>query len=549
MPDTAEILNRAVAHHAAGRLAEAEPLYRAVLAAGHDRRADVLHNLSLLLEQTGRAAEAADAAEEQGALLLEAADAEGAAGCFRTALRLDPIRSGAWTNLGNALLAAGQAAEAADAYRRSLARRPDDAGTLSNLGNALRRAGDAAGAIAAYRRAVALDPGFAGGWYNLGQALRAQDAPEEAEAAQRRAVAIDPSLDRAWSALGNTLHDQGRLDEAVAAYDRSLALRPDAPGPNWNLALALLLKGEHERGWTQYEWRRRSLKTPFRDFPQPAWEGEPFPGRTLLVHAEQGIGDMLMIARYLPLVAARGGRVVLEAHGGLLRLFRDLPGVAELVPKDGPLPPFDLHVPAMSLPRLFRVGLDPSPVGVPYLPGEPALDEHWRRRLDGLPGLKVGLVWAGNPEFTEDRRRSPRLEAFLPLLDVPGVSVVGLQMGDGRRDLEGRAMPATFTDLAPEIGDFADTAAILRNLDLLVSSCTSPVHLAGALGRPVWVVLPRVPDWRWGMEGADSAWYPSARLFRQERRGDWAAPVAALGEALARRAAAHRPSDPDARPA
>ncbi|HYC02636.1 MAG TPA: tetratricopeptide repeat-containing glycosyltransferase family protein [Azospirillaceae bacterium] len=533
----ADLLNRAVEHHAAGRLAEAEPLYRAVLAAGHPRRADILHNLSLLLEQAGRLPEAAAAASEQGVLLLEAGDAEGAAGSFRTAARLHPTDADTWSNLGNALLAGDRAQEAADACRRALSLRPDDPGTLSNLGNALRRAGDAAGAIAAYRRAVTLDPAFAGGWYNLGQALRAQDMLEEAEAAQRRAVDLDPSLDRAWSALGSALHDQGRLEEAVAAYDRSLALRPDAPGPNWNLALALLLKGDHARGWTQYEWRRRSLKTPFRDFPEPDWEGEPFPGRTLLVHAEQGMGDMLMIARYLPLVAARGGRVVLEAHQGLLRLFRGLPGVDALVPKDGPLPPFDLHVPAMSLARIFRAGIDPIPADLPYLPGDPELDGRWRRRLAGLPGLKVGLVWAGNPDFAEDRRRSPRLDAFLPLLDVPGVSIVGLQMGDGRRDLEGRALPAGFTDLGPEIGDFADTAAILRNLDLLVSSCTSPVHLAGALGRPVWVVLPRVPDWRWGMAGEGSAWYPTARLFRQEERGDWAGPVARVAAELARTAA------------
>ncbi|TWB82901.1 Tfp pilus assembly protein PilF [Nitrospirillum amazonense] len=551
----------------------AEALYRHVLQreSGHAQAADALATLqerraAALLEQ-GHATDALPLYEQAaaarrgaglvpspetwnslGACLLAGGRTAEAISAFQAAVAADPRYGEALSNLGGALKAAKRLDEAAASYRQALALFPRIPELHTNLGTVLSELQRPAEALAAYEEAVRLNPAFVGGWLNVGMGRRAMDDLHGAVDAYHRALALDSTFHRAWTALGAALYDLGRLEDAAQAAEKALALKPDAVEANWNLALVSLLLGRYAKGWPLYEWRRHSRTTPLRTFDRPDWDGGPFPGRTLLVHIEQGLGDMLMAARYLPLVAARGGRLLVETPPELAALFQGLahPGRLELAPTDQPLPAFDLQCPVMSLPGLFQAGLAPIPNKLPYLsldglPGEDHRRARWRDRLRGAmadPGaLKVALVWAGNPNFTGDRWRSPRLPAFAPVLRVPGTHVFSIQMGDGRRDLADADLPAAFTDLAPDIKDFADTAAILAEVDLLISSCTAPVHLAGALGRPVWVILPQIPDWRWGMGRTDSDWYPSARLYRQEARGDWRPIMARVAADLARRVA------------
>ncbi|AWK85498.1 glycosyltransferase family 9 protein [Azospirillum thermophilum] len=332
--------------------------------------------------------------------------------------------------------------------------------------------------------------------------------------------------------------DAHRLDEALRLHDRAVAAAPAAAEQRWNRGLTSLLAGRCREGWEDYEsrWRTPGFPTKPRGFTQPLWSGGPIAGRTILLHEEQGRGDAIQFIRYAPLVAARGARVVVETGADLAALFGSVEGVSQVVVSGDPLPPFDLHCPLLSLPRAFGHGLPDIPARVPYLQADPQRTARWADRLaDADPGgrpLRVGLVWAGNPGFAGDRERSPGLEVLRPLLAQPGCRFYGLQVGAGRLALLGEAMPASFTDLGAEIGDFADTAAVMAGLDLVISSCTAPAHLAGALGRPVWVMLSHTPDWRWLLDRSDSPWYPTARLFRQPAPGDWSPVVAAMRDAL-----------------
>ncbi|MEA1674271.1 tetratricopeptide repeat protein [Nitrospirillum sp. BR 11163] len=570
-PEVATVsLLLAAVRQALGQAEAAEALYRRVLAAepGHGQAAGALASLlegraaalredrpdaalalyqqAVAVRRAGDLPPRAETWNGLGVCLLAAGRTAEAIPALQAAVAADPRFGEALSNLGGALKAAKRLDEAAASYRRALALFPLIPELHTNLGTVLAELNRPAEALAAYEEAVRLNPAFVGGWLNVGMGRRAMDDVQGAIDAYHRALALDPAFHRAWTALGAALHDLGRLEDAAAAAEKALALKPDAVEANWNLALVSLLLGRYATGWPLYEWRRYSRANPLRTFDRPGWDGAPFPGRTLLIHIEQGLGDMLMAARYLPLVAARGGRVLVETPPELAALFQGLvqPGRLELALTDRPLPLFDLQCPVMSLPGLFQAGLAPIPNEVPYLsldglPGEDRRRARWRDRLREAVGdtaaLKVALVWAGNPNFTGDRWRSPRLPAFAPVLRVPGAHFFSIQMGDGRRDLADADLPTAFTDLAPEIKDFADTAAILAEVDLLISSCTAPVHLAGALGRPVWVVLPQIPDWRWGLGRTDSDWYPTARLYRQGARGDWAPIMAQMAADLARR--------------
>ncbi len=450
------------------------------------------------------------------------------------AVLLLPEDATARLNLGRAQYDAGLWAAVVAALRGALALDPANDGALELLAAAQRRMCGEEGAVRTLRRLLRLRPDSANGWHAL--SLSGPGALESL----RRALVLRPDHRSALSGLANRLRDRREIADSLRLHDRAVRLQPSSAEARWNRSLARLLAGDLLGGWEDYEarWGVAEFPTRPRGLPQPLWSGEGIAGQTILLHEEQGRGDAIQFVRYAPLVAARGARVLLEVGADLVPLFRGLPGVERVIARGDALPAFDWQCPLLSLPRAFATRLETIPAAVPYLTADPARAAAWRERLAG-DGLAVGLVWAGNPQFAGDRERSPGLAALAPLLAVPGCRYFGLQLGPGHDELAGRAMPPSFTDLAPEIRDFADTAAIMASLDLVVSSCTAPAHLAGALGVPLWVLLSHAPDWRWLLDRADSPWYPTARLFRQPRPGDWNAVAEEAAAALAERAAAH----------
>lgn len=436
--------------------------------------------------------------------------------------------------------AADDAARAEQLCRAVLAQTPQRPEALTLLGILRRRAGHAGEAEALYRAALAAAPHYADAHHNLGNLLMDQGEQDAALAAFLRANALRPDWPEGCNRVAATLHALGRLDEAEPWFQRALALRPDSADIHWDHALALLAAGRYAEGWQEYEWRWRRGQPAPRDFAQPYWRGEPLAGRTLLVYVEQGYGDAIQFLRFLPAVKALGARVVLELHAPLAPLIDATLGADAVVVTGQPLPAFDLHVSLLSLPLCLGIGADGLLGAEPYLKPSAERVARWQGRV-AAGGLRVGLVWAGNPNVKNDRWRSPRLEPLRPLLDLPGVHFYGLQKGDGERDAAALALPR-FTALGPEIGDFADTAALIAALDLVITTDTSVAHLAGALGKPTWVLLHASPDWRWGHRGERTPWYASVRLYRQVRLGDWSAPVAALARDLAARAAADAPA-------
>jgi hypothetical protein len=406
-----------------------------------------------------------------------------------------------------------------------------------------------------YLAALRVQPDLAEAHNNLGITLRHFGRFDEAVASCRAALARRPQSPEAHNNLAMALRDLGRLAEAEACCRQALALRPDYAGAHANLSAIMLLAGRLREGWAEYEWRWKVGKELVpRPFAQPRWTGGALGDRVLLVHAEQGFGDTLQFCRYVPLIAS-GARVVLEVQQPLLRLLSGLGGVEKVVAHGEPLPPFDLHCPMLSLPHAFATTLDDVPSRVPYLSADPAQAAIWRQRLAHLPGLRVGVAWTGNPRPFHpaanaiDRRRSIPFERFMRLLDLPGINFVSLQKGEPA-DRAARLPPGiALHDWMHELDDFADTAALVEALDLVVTVDTSIVHLAGALAKPVWLLNRFDTCWRWLLDRTDSAWYPTIRQFRQPRPGDWDTVLAAVRAALAQRASQANRLPSDARAA
>ena len=508
-PDDVEVLNNlGNALHDAGALDEAASTLGRVVAAqanaaGNDDPA-VLSDHGVRLRAAGRPAEAA--------------------GLLCRAVALRPDHPNAYGNLGPTLRALGDAAAAARQLRRALALSPAFAQAHYNLGNVFlagERYGDAA---ARFRAALALNPGDSSALNNLGVAARESGDPRRAADAFARATRLRGAEAGGVANLGAAMLDLGELDGAAARLAQAARLDPACAEARKNLGMTLLLRGDLEPGWAEYEHRWDTADFRRRAFPQSRWRGEGIAGRTILVYAEQGLGDTLQFVRYVPLLAARGARVVLEAPRVLHRLLSTLLGGATLIGVGEPPPDFDVHCPLLSLPLAFGTRLETVPAAVPYLAAEPARIAHWRERLPKAP-LRVGIVWQGNPAAKVDRGRSPPLSCFVPLARVPGVALVSLQKNHGLDQLSALPPDVTVHTLGEDFDSgpdaFLDTAAVMENLDLIVTSDTSVAHLAGALGRPTWLALKAVPDWRWLMERSDSPWYPSMRLFRQETPGDW----------------------------
>ena len=438
------------------------------------------------------------------------------------------------------LIQQGKLAEAEAGYRQALARNPGDAEALTNLGVVLQLQGRLDEAEDGYRRALALQPALAVAHNNLGVVLQALDRLDEAILSFRRAAALRPNYQDALNGLGVALQAQGRIGEALACFRQVLELRPDHAETRVNLATALLLAGDFEAGFGELEWRWQAHGRVERlpeGFP-PHWLGEPLAGRTLLVLSEQGAGDTFQFIRYLkPLKEAAGaGAVVLLAPRSMTRLLTSAEGIDVLVSPEEPLPGFDCYIRLLSLPQRLGAGAGILSGTAPYLHAAGPLIDARRRQLAGLPGLTAGLVWRGNPLHRNDRKRSLPETLWPRLGRTPGVSWVSLQPGPSARESELLAEIGA-ADISPTLGDWAETAAVLAALDLIVTVDTGVAHLAGALGTPAWVLLPHAPDWRWQLGRDDSPWYPSLRLFRQPRPGDWASVLERISAGLTELAA------------
>ena len=563
--------NLAVTLKALGRLDEAATHYRRALAL-RPGDAKAHNNLAVILARLDQTQAALDHYRRALAIqpdyanahynyanaLRETGDTGLAIVHYRRALLATPNDADAYTNLGLALAAEGRLDEAIAQHRHALTLKPEDAGAHSNLGSALDAHGRFDEAEASYRRALARDPAHADAHYNLGRALDAQDRPDEAEGHYELALALNPRRAEAHNNFGLLLQRRGRWAEALARFEHARTLKPDDAEAHWNEALARLRLGDFDAGWREYEWRWRRKETPPRAFAAPPWDGAALAGRTILLHAEQGQGDAIQFVRYAQRVQALGARVVLECPRPLRRLFHRVDGVDQLVCTGDILPSFDVHAPLLSLPRLLGAPV-PSPVPSPapsasaraYLTAEAGAAETWRRRLDGHAGRRIGLAWRGNAAHGEDRRRSIGASVIAPLTRSIPAAWVGLQV-DARAEELAAFSPAALRDAGPMLDDWAETAALISTLDLVVTVDTAVAHLAGALGKPVWVLLAFTPDWRWLLERDDSPWYPTMRLFRQPTPGDWASVMdqvaAALAEPDTARAGAVRPIPPAGRP-
>ena len=541
-----QVFGEAVALHRQGQLREAERIYARVLKAapGHF---DALNLLGAVKIQQGQFGEAQR--------------------LFSAAIKVNPRIAAAWCNLGQAQYALKRPADALQSFEKARALAPEDVDILYQHANALlaldrprealaeleivlarkpqhfearlnsglaqAKLENLERALADFESALALVPQHPVAHFNRGVVLIKLGRYDEAAAANERAVAAAPDYVAAWLNRGMALAQLRRFEEAIASYGEVLARRKDNADAHFNRALALLTIGDYRHGFEDYEWRwrRTGVPTP-KNRGRRLWLGEfPLAGKTILLHAEQGLGDTIQFARYAPLIAAQGAKVVLEVQPELKSLLSRLDGVRAVVARGEAPPPFDVHCPLGSLPLARKTELPVVPAQIPYLSAERTHLQKWSARIEKLPRPRIALAWAGNPAHDNDRNRSIALSTLAPLLAKPA-SFISIQRDVRNADAAQLAATTQLTDLGGALADFNDTAAVLALCDLLITVDTAPAHLAGAMGRPVWVLVPFAPDWRWMLDGKITPWYPSARVFRQSDLADWNAVIARVAAAL-----------------
>ena len=455
---------------------------------------------------------------------------------FQRALALEWNSAQGLKNIGSRLVKSGATEAAWICFEKALALDPNEADAHNGMGALLQEQGKLDEAEARFLRALACRPEFAQAQCNLGNIALKRKQFAEAKRRYERALAIDAGMAEAHSNLGSILVAEHKFEEGRRSYARALELAPGFNDGLWNRCMLDLLEGKFDSGWKGYEVRRAMERIAPRSLPEPLWRGEPLNGARILLHAEQGQGDTLQFMRYAPLVHAAGGTVILDVKPPVLRLAKQLPGVSDAIASGNPLPACEWQCPLMSLPLALKTSLESIPARVPYL----HVPDEARQKAAGveLPQgkLRVGFVWRGNPEYRDDELRSMALSTFAPLFGVDGVQFCSLQIGPAAAQL--RDVDAQIVDLTADIADFADTAALIERLDLVISVDTAVAHLTGALARPVWTLLPFAPDWRWLLDREDSPWYPTMRLFRQPSPGNWPEVIARAGEELKKLAAA-----------
>jgi hypothetical protein len=410
----------------------------------------------------------------------------------------------------------GNLAQAEPLYRQILQADPSHPDALHMLGMLAQQTGHPDAALALIRRALAVNPDNADAQNSLGTLLKDQDQLAEATACFRRALQLHPGYANAHCNLGNVLKDQGELSEAAASYRQALLIDPCHKPTLWNRALLRLLQGHFADGWPDFELRFARPGMGPRLCPQPRWDGTPLDGKTILVHAELGLGDTIQFARYLPMVKARAGNVIFECQPSLIALFKRLQGADQIIAAGSPVPPFDVHIPLLSLPGLFGTTLDTIPADIPYVSVDAT-----PMSVEPTTATKIGIAWQANPRHQGHRHKSFSLSSFEALAHLEKVRLFSLQVGPGLEQLATASFPVTDLGSKFDLTSLADLAAALMNLDLVITVDTAVAHLAGAMGIPAWVPLPLIPDWRWLLARNDSPWYPTMRLFRQTKLGDW----------------------------
>ncbi len=456
----------------------------------------------------------------------------------RRATELAPEQAPLWLNLGVILSILQRRDDAIAAIRCAIALDPHCAESQFNLAVLLSDGGTREEVVDHYRQAVALNPLHAKAWNNLGAALRAGGQYEESLRCYINALQAEPRFANALSGMGLVHQEQGRITQSLECFARALEIDPGNAGARFNSAVSHLKAGNLTKGWENFDarWEMDQLSNYRRRYPQPEWDGTAGAGRTLLVYAEQGYGDTFQFIRYMPLLTALGFNTVLHCAPELRRVLSTADSATQVVTAAQALPRFDVHAAMLSLPRLFATDLKSIPTAIPYLHAEPQVSEDWRRRLSEYRGHKIGICWRGNPAHQNDRYRSFDVKCFADIARIPGIQLFSLQKPtDASKPERWTGMAAVEdlgTQLDPNTDQFIDTAGVLENLDLLITADTSVAHLAGALGRPVWVLLPYASDWRWMLERDDSPWYPTMRLFRQRTFDNWEEVFQRVHEAL-----------------
>jgi len=542
----AQSFNEALAMQRQGRLREAEKICARVLKAAPDHF-DALNMLGAVKAQLGHMGEAhrlfsaavkinprvAGAWANLGQVLHALKRNEEAVECLDKARTLAPDDVAILNQHANALLSAGRAEEALDEFRQVLARVPQHAEARLNSGVAHAALGASEQAVAEFDAALSIMPGHPGAHYNRGLALHDLGRYAAALDAHERVLASAPEHAGAWLHRGRALAALNRLDEAVASYGKAGAIRKDDANVHFSEALALLALGDYRRGFEKYEarWRRSGMPAQ-KSRGRPLWLGEyPLARKTVLLHAEQGFGDTIQFARYVPLLAATGAKVVLEVQSELMALMARLDGGAKIIRRGDTPPPFDVHCPLGSLPLALRTEPDTVPAEIPYLSADDASLAKWSARIGALARPRIAIAWSGNADHFNDRNRSIPFARLAPLFSIPA-RFVSIQRDVRREDVERLAAETRVTHLGGQLANFTDTAAAIALSDLVISADTAVAHLAGAMGRPLWVLIPFQPDWRWTLDGETSPWYPTARLFRQTSLGDWDGVIARVAAEL-----------------
>ena len=492
--------------HQQGQLAQANQIYAQVLAL-QPVHFDALHLSGVIAAQS-----------KNSALAVE---------LIGKAIEINPKNAAAYSNRGNALKELKRMDEALTSYDRAIEIKPDYADAHSNRGNALKELKRMDEALTSYDKAIAIKPEYAEAYYNRGIALQELKRLEEALVSYDKAIAIKPDYAAAYYNRGIALKELKRYEEALVSNDKAIAVKPDYAEAFWNKSLTLLLTGQFSQGWELYEWRWKNEKTGLkqRNFPQPLWLGtEDIAGKTILLHAEQGLGDTIKFCRYAKLVKALGARVILEVPKALLGLLSGLDGVDELIVMGKALPPFDYHCPLMSLPLAFKTTLESIPNKIPYIQSNISNQNKWQERI-GETGFKIAICWQGSTKGKVDVGRSFPVSLFEGLAQIYGVRLISLQKNEGVEQLKSLPVGMSVETLPDGFDNgenaFLDSAAVMKCMDLVITSDTALTHLAGALGVKTWLPLKYVPDWRWMLERRDSPWYPNHRLFRQKTIDDW----------------------------